>query len=419
MDRYVTRVRTDKAGLWSRGGPRLSHLDIELTERCNNNCLHCYINRPAGDEKSRRREMSAARVGEILREAASLGCLGVRFTGGEPLLRDDFEEIYLYARKLGMKVVILTNGTLIVPRIAGLLARIPPLAPLEITLYGMTRKSYEAVTRTRNSFGKAMAGIDRLLERKVPFVVKGAFLPANAGEIRAFEAWAKTVPWMDKPPSLSIFHVLHARGERSKNRVIKSVRPGPETGVKVLTRDPGAYLKDLRMFLRTFAGKREERLFTCGAGMDNISVDAYGRLQPCLLVRHPETVYDLDGGSLKDALDNFFPAMRKRKAANRSYLERCARCPLRGFCEQCPGNSWMEDGTLDGPVDYFCEVAHVQAKVLGLLKGGERAWEIADWEKRLDGFSEADARKRLEDPEGMNTPSLDETKTHKGGPDGS
>jgi hypothetical protein len=79
----------------------------------------------------------------------------------------------------------------------------------------------------------------------------------------------------------------------------------------------------------------------------------------------------------------------------------------------------MEDGTLDGPVDYFCEVAHVQAKVLGLLKGGERAWEIADWEKRLDGFSEADARKRLENPEGMNAPSFDETQTHKGGPDGS
>jgi radical SAM protein with 4Fe4S-binding SPASM domain len=286
-------------------------------------------------------------------------------------------------------------------------------------LYGMTRKSYEAVTRTRNSFGKAMAGVNRLLEKKVPFVVKGAFLPANADEIRAFDAWAETLPWMDKPPSLSIFHVLHARRERSKNRAIRSVRPDPETGVKVLTRDPGAYLKDLRMFLKEFAGKRDARLFTCGAGMHSCSVDAYGRLQPCLLVRHPETVYNLEGGSLKDALDNFFPAIRKRKAENQSYLERCARCPLRGFCEQCPGNSWMEDGTLDGPVDYFCEVAHVQAKALGLLKGEERAWEIADWGKRLAGFSEADARKRLEDSEWMNAPSLDEAQRHKGGPDGS
>ncbi len=212
MDRYVTRVRTDKAGLWSRGGPRLSHLEIELTERCNNNCIHCYINLPAGDERARRREMSAARIGAILREAASLGCLGVRLTGGEPLLRDDFEEIYLDARKLGMKVTIFTNATLIRPRIADLLARVLPLAPVEVTLYGMTRNSYEAVTRTPSSFGKAMAGVDRLLERKVPFVVKGVFLPANAGEIRAFEAWAKTISWMDKPPSLTIFHFLGPGG---------------------------------------------------------------------------------------------------------------------------------------------------------------------------------------------------------------
>jgi len=419
MDRYVSRVRTDKAGLWSRGGPRLSHIDIELTERCNNDCIHCYINRPARDEKARKREMSASRIGEILREAASLGCLSVCFTGGEPLLRDDFEEIYLDARKLGMKVMLFTNATLIRSRTADLLARVPPLVPLEITVYGMTRRSYEDVTRTRNSFEKAMAGIGRLLERKVPFVVRGVFLPPNASEIRAFEEWAETIPWMDKRPSLTIFHFLRARRDQSKNRLIKSIRLNPEIGVKVLTRNPDLYLKDTVMFLRTFVGKRDDRLFTCGAGLNTCTVDAYGRLQPCLLVKHPETIYNLKGGSLKDALVNFFPAMRKRKAENRTYLERCARCPLKDFCEQCPGQSWMENGTLDGPVDYFCRIAHVQARALGLLKEEERAWEIEDWEKRLAGFSEADARKRLENPEGRNAPLPDEKQTHKGGLDGS
>lgn len=415
----MTRVRTNKAGLWSRRGPSLYHIDIELTERCNNDCIHCYINRPAGDERARRREMSASRVGEILREAASLGCQSVRFTGGEPLLRDDFEEIYLDARKLGIKVTIFTNATLIRPRIADLLTRIPALAPVEMTLYGMTRKSYEAVTRTRNSFGKAMAGVDRLLESKVPFVVRGVFLPSNAGEIRAFEEWAQKIPWMDKRPQLTIFHFLRARRDQSKNRLIKNIRSSPEVGVKVLMRDPNQYLKDTVIFLRTFSGKRDDRLFTCGAGLNTCTVDAYGRLQLCLLVRHPEAVYDLEHGSLKDAMESFFPAMRKRKAENRTYLERCARCPLKGFCEQCPGQSWMENGTLDGPVEYFCRVAHVQAKALGLVKEGELAWEIEDWGKRLAGFSEAKARKRLENLEAINAPAFDDTQTHKGGPDGS
>jgi hypothetical protein len=57
---------------------------------------------------------------------------------------------------------------------------------------------------------------------------------------------------------------------------------------------------------------------------------------------------------------------------------------LKGLCEQCPGKSWAEYGTLDTPVEYLCQVAHAQARYLGLLNGGERAWEIADWRARID-----------------------------------
>ncbi len=70
--------------------PLLSHLDIELTERCNNACLHCYINRPSDDFWAKQCELSTAEWQEIFRQAANLGALSVRFTGGEPLLREDF-----------------------------------------------------------------------------------------------------------------------------------------------------------------------------------------------------------------------------------------------------------------------------------------------------------------------------------------
>lgn len=392
---YVTRAQSDKAGLWVRGGPRLEHIDIELTERCNNDCLHCYINRPAGDKKARDREMSAARIGGILAEAASLGCLSVRFTGGEPLLREDFEEIYLAARKLGLKAAVFTNATLVSPRLADLLARVPPLEPLEVTLYGMTRETYETLSRAPGSFDAAMAGIGVLRERKVLFTVKGAFLPSGGGDLAAFEKWAKVLPGMDRPPSVSVFYVLHARGDRAKNRKIARARPDPERGADIQMRNAEEYVRGLKAFLTRYSGRRDDRLFTCGAGVASCAVDAYGILQPCLLVRHPETVYDLGAGSLKDALEGFFPAVRRRKAAHPRYLETCARCPLRGFCEQCPGKAWMESGTLDTPAVYFCEAAHVQARRLGLLAAGERAWEAADWEARVGEFTEAGALERL------------------------
>ncbi len=65
------------------------------------------------------------------------------------------------------------------------------------------------------------------------------------------------------------------------------------------------------------------------------------------------------------------------------YLRRCALCFLKGLCEQCPGKSWSENGTLDTPVEYLCEVAHVQARHLGWLGESEHGWEVTKWRERV------------------------------------
>ena len=58
-------------------------------------------------------------------------------------------------------------------------------------------------------------------------------------------------------------------------------------------------------------------------------------------------------------------------------------CFLKGLCEQCPAKSWTENGTLDTPVEYLCSVAHAQARWMGWLKDGEKAWEVKDWKERV------------------------------------
>lgn len=384
-DQYVTKIGPNKASFWKKRRPLLGHLDIELTERCNNNCIHCYINLPADDIVAREKELSTGELKKILKEAASLGCLSVRFTGGEPLLRDDFEELYLFARKLGIRVLIFTNATLVSPRLARLFARIPPLEKIEVSVYGMKKKSYESVTRSPGSFEAAWRGINLLLEKNVSFVVKGVVLPPNKGEMREFETWASTIPWVDKPHSYSMFYDLRCRRESEvKNHLIKELRLSPEEGLRILTRYRERYINEMTEFCSKFIGPEGDVLFSCGSGVGSGCVDAYGFFQPCMLLRHPATIYCLKNGSLKDALTTFFPKVREKKAVDPEYLERCGRCFLRGFCEQCPAKSWMEHGTLDTPVEYFCEVAHAQARYLGLLDKDQKAWEIEAWEEKID-----------------------------------
>ncbi|MEA3438825.1 MAG: hypothetical protein U9R58_00925, partial [Chloroflexota bacterium] len=194
---------------------------------------------------------------------------------------------------------------------------------------------------------------------------------------------AGTIPWMDKPPSYSMhFDLRGRRDSAAHNRLIQRLRLSPNEGLELITRQAESYREEMAQFCERFMGPAGDALFTCGAGLGG-SVDAYGKFQPCMLLRAPALAYDLSSGSLKDALENFFPEMREMKATNPAYLERCARCFLYGMCEQCPAKSWSEHGTLDTPVEYLCQVAHAQARYLGLLDDGERAWEVQDGEERV------------------------------------
>ena len=140
---------------------------FELTERCNLRCGHCYINQPAGSRAARARELTTSQVTGILDQIADAGCLYLLLTGGEALLRPDFEEIYLYAKRKGLLLTLFTNGTLLTPRLADFLAEWRPYA-LEITVYGATQDIYERVTGVPGSYAACMRGIELALARRLP-----------------------------------------------------------------------------------------------------------------------------------------------------------------------------------------------------------------------------------------------------------
>jgi len=381
---YAVEVNAAEHPFWKERAPLLADLDIELTERCDNNCIHCWINRPAADEAARKRELSTAALEAILREAAGLGALSVRFTGGEPLVREDFAELYASARRLGLRVILATNARRMTPELADLLARIPPRAPIEVTVYGMTQASYEAVSRVAGSFAEFQRGLRLLLARGIPLSVRWVHLPQNQVDREAFETWAATIPGMGRGRAGVVFLDLRARrDDPARNRQIANLRVGPRESVEVLRWGGEEHSRDAFEVCSRFTGPRGDRLFTCGAGR-RVCLDAYGMLQPCLALRHPQTVYDLKAGSLEEALRVFFPRLRCARAVNPDYLARCARCSLHGFCDQCPAKSWTEHGTLDTPVQYLCEVAHARARDLGLLGPNESGWEVDDWHERLE-----------------------------------
>lgn len=342
--------------------PLLPWLDIELTERCNNNCVHCCINRPAADRAAQRRETGAVRLGQWMDQAAALGCLTLRLTGGEPLLREDFPEIYLAARRKGFRVKLLTNGCLLTPALARLFQSVPPLDKIELTAYGHDRASYEAVSRVPGSFTRFRNGLSLLSEHRIPYAVRGVLFRNTLRGKERFETWAKSLTGR-RPEMTMLLDLRHRRDSAARDGLIRGLRTAPRRVAVEACAEP-LFREQMTVFPERYMGAQGSKLFTCSAGT-SVCLDAYGRLQPCLLLRKKNLTYDLDKGSLHDALTNFFPGALSFTAKNKKYLGRCARCGLKGFCHQCPARSYIEHGVLDRPVDYLCRVAQEQAKLLG------------------------------------------------------
>lgn len=322
MAEFVTRQALDGAALWQGRAPRLRSLSIELTERCDNACQHCYINLPREDAAARQAELTTEEWKRVLTEAAGLGCLMLRVTGGEPLLREDFADLYLHARRLGLKVALFTNARNLTPEIVDLLRRVPPLAKVEITVYGMSAATYDAVSCVPGSFAQFRQGIERLLAAGVPFLVKSVELPQNRHEMEQFRAWAATLPGAQPP--ISVTCQLDQRAHRdfpARVALIEALRMPPEQVALRLLAEPKA-AEDILALAAQWGGPTAA-LLPCGAGAcAEPQVDAYGWMHACTLLRAHPVAYNLRQGSLADALQNDFPRLAGLRNENPLYQAR-------------------------------------------------------------------------------------------------
>ncbi|MBP1770577.1 MAG: Radical domain protein, partial [Candidatus Aminicenantes bacterium] len=140
----------------------IDSFELEVTARCNLDCRHCAIALPEADKAAKKRELGVGEIDRIAAEAAALGAGRCLITGGEPFLRKDFRELYQAVLSKGLRVSLATNATLVTDDDVRFLRKFPP-QDIEVTVFGLTRETYERVTRRSGSFAAFKSGLDRLL----------------------------------------------------------------------------------------------------------------------------------------------------------------------------------------------------------------------------------------------------------------
>ena len=360
--------------------PPIEVLDVELTERCNQSCCHCYIALPSADSHSTSREMDADFFCAVFKAARKLGCSNIRFTGGEPLLRADFAQIYASAHDDGIDVAVSTNGTLITESIADLWVKKRPVA-ITVSIYGWDARSYDSITRVPGSYERFLFGLGRLRERDLPFRLRYPPIPALINNGQAIRKVADDLGATSVPYSWEL--TLHAYNDPAISARLRSLRISPQQAAQEKLNEPGGREHQLEKLKQGLDTEYSDQLFHCPGARTRPAVNAYGQLQPCLAVRHPQLMFDLLSGSLQEGLTDHFAMLRRLHVVDRHHLDRCGQCVIRSICGICPAASWTEHGDLTTPVEYFCDIAHCEARLLGFLQDEEKGWEVAPQREAL------------------------------------
>lgn len=236
-------------------------VQLELTYACNWRCVFCY--NPRHFDRAR---LSAAEWIAVLDELRALGTLTIALTGGEPLAHPDFFAIATAARERAFALRIFTNASLVDDDAADRIAALPPLA-VEVSIHGATAATHDAATKKPGSFDAALAGVDRLLARNVPVLMKTPITNLNEHEIDEIVALAEA-----RELALQIDPHITPRDDGSLEPLQYGASQAAVRKVLALGLGGGS----IPSIERAKGGAN------CGIGRLTLAIDAEGNVFPCM-----------------------------------------------------------------------------------------------------------------------------------------
>jgi len=327
--------------------------NLDLTYRCNNNCRHCWLRIPPDSEESKI-ELSFEEIKIIVDEAKKMGCRKWAISGGEPMLRPDFTEIFDYLATNSNSYSINTNGTLITPKIAQLLKR---KGAKMVALYGATAEVHDHITRNPGSFEATMAGFAYLKEAGAGFGVELIPMKDNYHQFKGMVKLAESLSKYCKIGASWLF--LSACGDPERNREIMRQRL-PAKEVVELDKPDLSYEDWTEKKDASGCQARNENgylLSSCINSRRDFHIDPYGRMTFCFYIKEPALRYDLRKGAFKECWEEFIPSLANKIKVTEEYQKNCGSCEYRKDCRFCPVYGYLEHRRFDAKVNYLCAVA--------------------------------------------------------------
>jgi AdoMet-dependent heme synthase len=315
-----------------------------LTQRCNLACAHCYIS--AGSWHGAAGELSTAECHRIADEILELNNAPLFIlSGGEPLLRDDLEDIAAHASRRGATVVVGTNGTrLTLDRIRSL--KSAGVTGVAVSIDSLDERYHDRFRHGGGALSDTMRAVSLLGEERLDFIVQTTVTSGNREQLDQLAGWAAE----HGAVSFNVYFLVPTgRGDRMtglapedndavlvnlllleqqyRGRMLVRSKCMPQIMRHAFERDPESPLLN-------YATR-------CPCGLQYCRITPEGKLTPCPY--SPAVAGDLRAQSFADVWRHspVFESLRSGQLEGK-----CGRCEYREICGGCRARAYAQTGNL-------------------------------------------------------------------------
>ena len=341
---------------------------IELTAKCNFNCKMCYVHMSEAEiAASNAKELTAGQWLHIAEQAAEAGTLHLTLSGGEPLVRDDFEDIYTGLIMMGLRVSINTNASLLATKYERLFSKYPP-AEILVTLYGADSETYRKVCGNSAGFDNVIRGLEFASALPTRLGIRATLIKHNKNQLKLlrdiayrFKKNLDINPFINMPlPGVStdvencrlvateIVDVL----EENNALVAELYKNSEQFKAATVSSFDGIELDKLGVRAQGF--DVYPGILKCQASKSMYQIKWDGKMYPCVSFLSPYTS-PLEEG-FKEAW-NRLPALLKGLRRPK----KCFSCEYSDRCVICPARVEAETGSFDKAPENICDVVKEMA----------------------------------------------------------
>ncbi|HTA42898.1 MAG TPA: radical SAM protein [Bryobacteraceae bacterium] len=309
---------------------------IDLTWRCNERCIHCYLDHEDSAE------LTLDELCHLLDSLAEAGVFFLTLSGGEIFLRKDLEQIVAHARACSFDIKLKTNALLIGPEQAAWILR-HGVHQVQVSIYSHRPEVHDGITKVRGSLDRSIAAIARLRALGVRVVIACVLMKQNTGDFEGVKQLAADLgaeftldptitPHLNDYGSLLELNI-------PREDLVSLFHNQALTGSTDICLPPAPVDDDI------LDGT------PCSAGHTSCYISPHGDVWPCVQ-------FPLASGNVRESsfLDIWTGSVQLRevRGIRARDLTTCSGCGHVGTCSRCPGLAFME-GSMYGPSTTDCE----------------------------------------------------------------